>query len=34
MAEFQNRLDPYPPVPIGLSESSWAAAVLVGKQAT
>ena len=28
MAEFQNRLDPYPPVPIGLPRSCWTAAVL------
>ena len=28
MAEFQNRLDPYPPVPIGLPRSCWTAAAL------
>ena len=28
MAEFQNRLDPYPPVTIGLPRSCWAAAAL------
>ena len=29
MAEFQNRLDPYPPVTIGLPRSYWTTAALV-----
>lgn len=30
MAEFQNRLDPYPPAPIGVAQSRWTAATLMG----